>query len=69
MVVYGGWGIDDNDNLVITWRWWSWESKNAIFEKKKKLMAFSWIIWLVGWIEQNQFPKKGKVRFVFDFKL
>ena len=36
LVVHGGCGIDDNDNLVITWRWWGWESKDVIFEKKKK---------------------------------
>ena len=36
MVVYGGCGIDDNGNFVIIWRWWGWESKNVIFEKKKK---------------------------------
>ena len=67
MVVRGGWGIDHNGNLVITWRWWGWESKNVIFEKKN-WWHFRELYELVGWIGQKKNPRKAWVSFRFDFE-
>ena len=36
--------------------------------QKKKVMAFSWIIWTLGVKEANQSSKKTWISFVFDFK-
>ena len=43
LVAHGGWCIDDNGNTVNTWWIWWWPNK-TIISKKKKIMAFSWII-------------------------
>ena len=58
MVVHGGWGIDGNDSLVNTWRWWGWESKKTIFGKKKFNGIFVNNVNMWGWIEQNKTKKK-----------
>ena len=68
-VVYSGWCIDDNGNIVNTWGRWGWLSKMLVFEKNKKnSRIFVNNLQTFGVNMANESSKNSWFYFVFDFE-